>query len=631
MRLLFLCILCFEVVSTQAQGLDSLKIVLTKTHGSDYANTAKSLATNYLRQNLYDSAETYYDLAINGFKQIGDNKQVGKCLNNKGVSNYLRGRFKDAVGFYQEAINYYEQAENDTLVAKAKTNLGITFKGLNLYEKSLQNLYEGAAILESLDLKKELSANWNAIGNIHRGLNNLELSLKYLKRSLNLRREIGYEKGIGQSLQNIGIWHISNEDYPEAYVKLLEALKVLSRLDKRTSASTLAQLGQVMMTMDSIKGAEVYFKKSLKLRLEMQDENGMAVSSNHLASLYLETKRYSEAFTALKTAEEFGNKSNSLEEIASTYKLFKDYHTDQGSYRTALVYAHQLSAVRNEIIDEEKARSFIESEIRYEVDRKEKEILSQKSELISTRLKTTWLISAIVILLLIVAALVWFYLLLKRLANQRKISKERVEGLLKELNHRTKNHLQSQLSLIKLQSGFLKDRSAKNVMREVGNRMKAITLIHQSLYDSSEEEPENINLSEYLRNLTENLMISFKYNRNKVALTYDFEEIDIDLHYAVPIGLIVNEAVTNAFKYAFTSEIQSPALKLSLKRNESHLSVCVKDNGQGFTAKDQVSQETLGMTIIKDLAGQLNGQLKIEDKTGVAVGLVFPIQKKRSR
>lgn len=621
----FILFFCSFATAT-SQDLDSLKTVLEKSKKDDYANTAKIIATTYLRQNLYDSADKYFDIAIEEGKRIKDYELTGKCFNNKGVSNYLRGRYKEAVLLYQDAISYYEKTNNDTLVAKGKTNLGLTFKGLNVYEKALQNLYEGAKVLEKLGFKKELSSNWNAIGNIHRELNNSALSLEYLNKSLSIRQQINYEKGIAQSFQNIGIWYLREREYDSAYQSLLKAYEILSVIDVRTSSATLAKLGEVMFNLDSIEIAESYFHESLKIRRELGNKNGIAVSSNHLARLYLEVKRMPEAFSNLQVAQEYGSLSNSLDEMANTQSLMQEYYTINQDYQRALQHANKLADIRKEILDKEKTKSLMEAEIRYEVDRKEQEISGQAAELSILKLRTTWLITIIIALMTIIVVFIWLYVISKRLAKERRSAKERVERLLKELHHRTKNHLQGQLGLIKLQSSFLKDSSARDIMSEVGNRMKAVTLIHQSLYAASEETAGNINLSEYLKNLTENLMITYKYTRNKISLQYDFQDVDMDIYYAVPIGLILNEAITNSFKYAYSESNSSPELNVTLRQNQSNLVVSVQDNGNGFDVSNQSKDGSFGMKIMYSLADELNAELKIENDIGVKVVLDVPLK-----
>ena len=626
MRLSITLILCLSLTTAHAQNVDSLKLELTKSNNYQFASNAKAIGTAYLRKNLYDSAERYLDIAIEMAKQINDHELVGDCFNNKGVSNYLRGRYKKSIISYQESITYYERTRNDTLIAQAMANLGLTFKGLNVYDQALEILYDAAKSLEELGLKKELSSSWNAIGNIHRELKNSQLAIDYLVNALNLRREINYEKGIAQSLHNIGIWHLTEKNYQSAYDSLIKAYQILTIIDKRTSSSTLAKLGEVALEMDSLTQAEEFFLESLRIRKEINEENGIAVSSNHLARLYIKTKRLDQAFMALQTANEYSSKSNSLDEISKTQALLRDFYTIKGLYNQALKYANLLIETRQKILDKEKTKSLVEAEIRYEVAKKETEIKEKESELELLEVRMIWLVSTIIILLVLVIVIGWLYVLSKKLSKERQSAQLRVEKLLKELNHRTKNHLQTQVSLIKLQSTFLKDGTAKSVMREVENRMKAITLIHQSLYDSSEELPEGINLSEYLRNLTENLMISFKYNRNRVSIEYDLDKIDTDVYTAVHVGLVVNEATTNAFKYAFTSEIKSPTLKLRLGKKTSCIIVVIQDNGSGFEMPKELNSETFGMTIMTDLAQQLDGELSIENKQGTLVRLKLPIK-----
>ncbi|MEQ8626685.1 tetratricopeptide repeat protein [Ekhidna sp.] len=624
MKLILIIFLFFNVSLIYSQELIELKNKLTDLHDLEFANTARKIGTAYLKQGVYDSADKYYDLAIEKAIKIRRYDLAGKSLNNKGVSKYQRGLFIDAIDTYQKAIHYYELSRNDTLVAKGKTNLGLTFKGLNLYEKALENLYSSAKVLEQLDLKKELSSNWNALGNLHRDLGNSDQSLEYLTNSLNLRIEIDYEAGVAQSFHNIGIWYLAEDSIPRALAYFEKSLGIKRKLrNRKSTATTLAQTGEAFMQLDSFKLAEDYFLESLILREESQDQFGIAVSSNHLANVYLVSGKMELAKKYLDKALKFVLKGNFLGEKARTYEALKIYHAQNGNFLEALNYSDLLANVRQEILNEEKSRSFIESEIRYEVYRKDQEILENRNSLILLKERSIWLIVIVIFLTILVLVIVRLYVLSQRILSHRKKSQERIEGLLQELHHRTKNHLQAQSSLIKLQSNYLKDKHAKDVMMDVSNRMKAVTLVHQSLHFPNEKETlEEIDLSDYLKKLTENLLISFGTNNQRIQVEYKLQTVRVNIYSAVPIGLFVNEAITNAFKHAY-SGIVKPRLLLELSEENSTLIICVSDNGNGLPDISE-KKHSFGITTMRDLAVQLRGKFTFESVNGTQVRLTIP-------
>lgn len=623
MRYLLVCFLSSILQLSFCQNLDSLKDVMRSSGGNSRAIISKDIANRYLRKNEYDSAEKYYNTAIEISRNTKNYELLGKCLNNKGVSKYLRGDVKEGVVLYQEALEQYKTLGNDTLVSQSLTNLGLTFKRLNIYDKALENLYESASVLEKLDLKKGLSSNWNAIGNIHRILDSPEMSLTYLTRALELRKAIGYEKGIALSNQNIGIWHFEQGNYSEAFGHLHLAYLSFSLSNEKLTAPILAKMGEVVLEMDSIQQAQDYFERSITIREKYNDKAGIAVSYNHLARMYLTLKEPDLVKGYVERAKNASEQSDSKEQLSIAYELLVQFLSLTGQYQEALAYANLRDSLRSEILDEKKTASLIEAEIRYEVGRKEEEIRKRDESLAFMKKRTTSLVVVILALLMVSAIVSRSYLLSRKLALERKSSHERVTRLLDELNHRTKNHLQSQVALVKMQGRHLPEGTAKDEIKEVENRMRAITLIHQSLYDASESSIADINLSEYLKNLIENLMISFKYNRNKIKMDYNIERVDAALKYSLPIGLIVNEAVTNAFKYAF--EVDQPALTVDLTQVNGDLRLTIQDNGAGFELTDELKSRSFGISTMYDLARQLKGELRIEKNKGTLISLKVPM------
>lgn len=631
MRSVFLFLFGICVFAGEANSIDSLKVVLNTSSGRAYASLSKTIAGAYLRKSQYDSAEKYYDLAIEEFIGVQDEEQIGKCLNNKGVSNYMRGRFKESVVLYQEALSHYRTLGNDTLISQSLTNLGLTFKGLSIYDKALEYLYESAKILERLNLKRELAANWDGIGNIHRSLNNSEISLEYLNRALLLRQEIKYSAGIAQSLHNLGIWHLEKKQYPDALTLFEKALIIKREIgNQKRISTTLSKIGELYGSLNNPELSESYFKQALEIRLSINDEIGIVASSNLLAAHYMNSGNFDEVEYYLSLALRLGSETSSLTDIAETYTLSKDYYVQRGNTREALKYANLLIDTREKILDQERAHALMESEIRYEVDRKEQQLLTQELELDFVKKRSQWFVILIVFLLLFVVVFVRLYLVSRKLANERKKGKETVERLLKELSHRTKNHLQAQSSLIKLQSRHLRDQSAKDAMQEVGNRMKAVSLIHQSLLYSETDlkASETIDLPEYVQRLTENLMISFKYNQNKIKIEYKFDAVDVDIYFAVPIGLFVNEAVTNAFKHAFSSQ-SNPLLIVSVEDSQDSIIVSVQDNGKGVANEAMYESKSFGMTTMKDIATEIRADLFIANENGIKISLKAPKTKSR--
>jgi PAS domain S-box-containing protein len=213
--------------------------------------------------------------------------------------------------------------------------------------------------------------------------------------------------------------------------------------------------------------------------------------------------------------------------------------------------------------------------------------------------------------------------------TERMIAEEKIKAalrekeiLLQEVNHRVKNNLQIISSLVNLQAEKVTNAKMKAILKESQVRVNAIALVHQKLYQS--RDLGKIDFEEYVSDLVKSIMQSFNMSNGRVRITIDVVKgIDLGIDKTVNCGLVINELVTNAFKYAFPGE-RSGEIQVGLKRNAAgELTLTVADNGVGLPLHFEVSQvKTLGMELIQVLANEL-GSLRIESQQGTKVTLTM--------
>ena len=199
--------------------------------------------------------------------------------------------------------------------------------------------------------------------------------------------------------------------------------------------------------------------------------------------------------------------------------------------------------------------------------------------------------------------------------------------LLKEIHHRVKNNLQIISSLFFLQSCNIKEEEHLSIFRDSQNRIKSMALVHEKLYQS--EDLSKINFSEYVQNLSSYVHQTYGDKENNIRFIFDLDDIFMTIDTAIPLGLILNELLSNAFKYAFRGQpIENEVNKIitikSKKINEQFIFE-VSDNGIGLPAGFDIQNcESLGLKLVTNLAHQINGELKIESLFGakftIAIG-----------
>lgn len=194
------------------------------------------------------------------------------------------------------------------------------------------------------------------------------------------------------------------------------------------------------------------------------------------------------------------------------------------------------------------------------------------------------------------------------------------EWLLREIHHRVKNNLQVIMSLLNIQSSYLEDEETLSALSESKHRIFAISLIHEKLYQSN--NVSRVNVKPYIHELVSYLSDSFNINHT-VTFDMDLMSFELDATEAVPVGLILNEAITNAIKYAFPNG-RNGVIKICVEKTfVGNVSLIIQDDGIGLSESSKYKTVSLGFALMKGLAKQLGGDIKIENGKGVRILVEF--------
>jgi two-component sensor histidine kinase len=246
-----------------------------------------------------------------------------------------------------------------------------------------------------------------------------------------------------------------------------------------------------------------------------------------------------------------------------------------------------------------------------------------------------------VTLVLLASGLIFFvgYMLVtrdRRMKKMRRILEEKVktrtaevekqnlekEVMLKEIHHRVKNNLQIINSLMNLQADNVEDQMVKDVFREARNRIASMALIHEKIYES--RSMVNVKMKDYIRELVHKLIDSYKITDNVRLQMNIGDDVLMNLNHIVPVGLILNEVISNSLKYAFPGDRKGRIyIELKTQPDGSYLLIA-GDDGIGLPkAYDVTNFKTLGIELIHMLTEQLGGQLEIKNNGGLEYVLSF--------
>ncbi len=201
--------------------------------------------------------------------------------------------------------------------------------------------------------------------------------------------------------------------------------------------------------------------------------------------------------------------------------------------------------------------------------------------------------------------------------------------LLKEIHHRVKNNLQIIISLLNLQSGYIKDEQTLKTVKDGQNRVRTMALVHEKFYQA--EELSEIHFGEYTEKLCQFIFQSYSDRTDRVRLKINSDNIKFDMDTAMPCGLLINEVVSNALKYAFPDG-RSGEVAISIKALPgSKVELFIGDDGIGLPPDLDIDRtETLGLQLISALAGQLDGTLEVTGNGGTAFRVQFTYPKTKN-
>ena len=192
------------------------------------------------------------------------------------------------------------------------------------------------------------------------------------------------------------------------------------------------------------------------------------------------------------------------------------------------------------------------------------------------------------------------------------------DTLLREIHHRVKNNLQVISSLLSMQGRFTNDPNIESAIRDGKDRVKSMSLIHQNLYQK--DNFKGVDIQDYFTKLFKSLFSSYNINPDKINLNINIAPISLDVDSIVPIGLVVNELVSNSLKHAFPDQ-RAGNISVSLTEDVDKILLIVQDDGIGIDMDQLEDNESIGYTLIETFKNKLNANVEISGDAGTKISL----------
>jgi two-component sensor histidine kinase len=422
----------------------------------------------------------------------------------------------------------------------------------------------------------------------------------------------------------------------------------------------MAGYGYILDQMGRYQEAEQTFRRALAYGIRQHNNRRVLYEYINLMQPLMHQNRFGEAeqYAQLALERIKTDPERRSSHRMAVYDMLTQIAEAKGQYRQALDYHRQYVVHQDSVTRTERTREVAELETRYRTAEQQVRINRLDQDNRQQLRRSGWLGGGLLLLTTLLGVVLWQYRTIRRVnarlvttsqtvaENHRQMSEqaEKLTVLMRELNHRVKNNLAIVSSLLRLQSKRLTDEQAIRAVQDGQHRVEALSLIHQRLYQT--DSVNQVAIRPYVAELTEGLLLSYGFDPAHFDCRVEVVDIELDVEVAVPLGLILNEVLTNAFKYAY-GQVKKPALSVRLQPNDTGrgLLLEVQDNGPGLSSPglegpgldssglDSSGLEgpvaprrsgSFGQRLIAALTEQLGGQMELTNRKGAYFRFTLP-------
>lgn len=639
------------------------------TQSNDSAKICALKALSYLKPQKYPDIETEARTEIMLLSIVmGDDKMVeeqyAQALQLKGKASielmilmyhslsiiyYNKGNLSQAMRFGLEGLHYSEQT-NRFMIERMYSILGTIYRNQKEPEKSLEMFEKATAINKA---NKQIDRVWIAVDWMANILSELKRPEEALRLVYNTEKEVGFSTAMDKAFYYRAIGRVNQErGNTEESNKAFFALAKHVDEKKITEHNTIDYLCKFFYRIKDYDKSRYYINKALSAK-NVGDAKKLSVLKT-LFSIDSAMGNHEAALKTMLQVQVLQDTVRSVERDKNLKQLLLQYETEKKDKELQLqkqsiqllsreseLKAKDLEQTRIELLHEaETGRqnrlfasiSAAEKDMSIQLQKQNITLLQKDADLKQSLISKASFTRDIMIggaALLFVILLLLFnqYRLKQRNASALADKNKRLEVLvnekellLKEVHHRVKNNLHTIISLLESQAHFLSD-DALTAIQKSQHRVYAMSLIHQKLYQH--DNATSVQMDDYLNELLCYLEESFDLN-GSIRFEKNLEPIQLDISQAIPLGLILNEAITNSIKYAFPQQ-RGGIVSITLTQTANdmvHLSV--SDNGIGLPAGwEQKLNQSLGVKLMKGLSEDIQASFNIGSEGGTRVSVEF--------
>lgn len=492
-----------------------------------------------------------------------------------------------------------------------------------LYYELIQNDFKKASELYLRAIKIAEQNKFDYVKNLYHSIgvmfhttDEYDKAKIYYQKSLEAARKSSDNDLLVKCLINLGSINSSTEKYDEAEKLFLESLEYEASFE--TKRSTYSNLGNLKIRENKFEKAIDYLEKAVAVNPKTGQE-GDVMDYSYLINAKSKLKNFDGIDKLLQKSEKLLAQTENLRNRSIMLKSIGNVYESMGNFSKATEFRNRYIEAYDSLKVQQRDDIVYELETKYQTEKKEEELQKRIKE--KNQLLIFTFFSGFIILIL-------SYLVYLNIKQKKKVNKQKAQlevlvdeknTLLKETHHRVKNSFQIVSSLLYLQSENISDKEAALAVKEAQNRVKSMILIHQKLY--SKDQLVGIDSKEYIEDLVDDIIENQSDSIENLSISKNIDSRIFSIDTITPIGLILNELITNVIKYAFPDKIQNPKLKVSFVKKENNYELKVSDNGIGIS--NQNNPVSFGLKLIHSLAKKLKATVSFENNNGTTVTLVI--------
>jgi two-component sensor histidine kinase/Tfp pilus assembly protein PilF len=535
-----------------------------------------------LRMEELDSAEQ----ALNDAIPLIPFSESWLLYTNLGYVYERKGMLGEAFTYASKTLEIGEKYGDEKAKAMAYSDMSNLFWKQGKFESALSFGLKSLQIFEKRGLKDlDYDFTLHLVGQYLVDLKRPEEAIQYFEHSAILGERYGFYNNISDTFIALSNLQTQLGNYPEAKKSALEALRYAELLEND------------FMIMRS------YFSLG-KVSFALQD--------------YLEASNYFET-SITKANDDFGDKFY----LSLVYEELSKAYEGAGAFEKALLTSRKSEEFRKDVFTAEAEERIALIQTQMEVAQKENTIKLQEAKLSQQKIIQVLYLTIAVVLVLILFLLYRVYIRKRSYSLLLEKKNEEKEFLLREIHHRVKNNLETISSLLSLQISKIKNREFQQVMEETYTRVQSMGMIHLQLY--GEKNLKGVEMKYFFESLGQFILETFDAE-NRVEVDIDMSTLKLDVDLAIPIGLIVNELISNSLKYAFPNQGKGE-IRVSLYEKEEILLLEVADDGVGIKPDFIPLGTGFGSELISLLTRQLDGKMTLIKSPGATFSFKFFLTK----